>query len=171
MHNYQDLIYLFNGLFEKSEQTILVSHGAEPLYLPSDSDFLLNRIIFTQDYFASALHEIAHWCIAGKQRRMQIDYGYWYKPDGRNAEQQALFEQVEAKPQALEKIFSMAAGSTFTVSVDNLAMKEMSDPAVFEKKIDQMVTHYLSVGLPQRAELFKQQLFLFYKGAPLKEIL
>jgi elongation factor P hydroxylase len=161
-HNYQDLIYLFNLLFEESEKTILVSHGTEPLYLPCDSDFSLNRIIFTHDYFASALHEIAHWCIASKERRTQIDYGYWYNPDGRNAEQQALFEQVEVKPQALEWIFSTAAGSTFTVSADNLSGGDNRNEA-FEKKIIQQMQHYLTVGLPKRAELFKNELLIFYQ--------
>ncbi len=37
------------------------------------------------DFFASALHEISHWCVAGKARREQVDFGYWYCPDGRDA--------------------------------------------------------------------------------------
>ncbi len=34
------------------------------------------------------------------------DLGYWYAPDGRIEEQQALFEQVEIKPQAIEWLFA-----------------------------------------------------------------
>ena len=33
--------------------------------------------------FNSALHEISHWTIAGKERRLLADLGYWYAPDGR----------------------------------------------------------------------------------------
>jgi len=167
MHKFDshDLISLFNGLFEHSEKTILVGDGIEPVYLPIDPNFPLNRIIFTHDYFASALHEIAHWCIASRQRRMQIDYGYWYSPDGRNAEQQQLFEQAEVKPQALEWIFSMAAGSKFTVSVDNLVGGKNHDQNAFEKKIHQQVQKYLEIGLPERAALFKDRLLGFYKRA------
>ncbi len=50
--------------------------------------------------FASALHEISHWCIAGKARRELVDFGYWYCPDGRDAMTQSQFEDVEVKPQA-----------------------------------------------------------------------
>lgn len=58
--------------------------------------------------------------IAGEQRRLLPDLGYWYAPDGRTAEQQALFEQVEIKPQAIEWLFSKAFGRKFRVSLDNL---------------------------------------------------
>ncbi len=53
-------------------------------------------------FYASALHEIAHWCIAGENRCQQVDYGYWYEPNGRSEERQFEFEKVEVKPQALE---------------------------------------------------------------------
>jgi elongation factor P hydroxylase len=49
------------------------------------------------------------------------DYGYWYAPDGRSAEQQELFEQSEVKPQALEWMFSVACGQVFRLSTDNLS--------------------------------------------------
>ncbi len=48
------------------------------------------------------------------------DLGYWYAPDGRTHEQQALFEQVEIKPQAIEWLFAQAFGRKFRVSLDNL---------------------------------------------------
>src|SRR3990167_9984648 len=107
-HDCQDLIEIFNGLFEQSEATTLIGGSDEPMYLPADQDNPFNRVIFTYDYYASALHEIAHWCLAGDARRKQVDYGYWYFPEGRTAEQQMLFENAEVKPQALECIFSQA---------------------------------------------------------------
>ena len=76
---------LFDGLFLASENTCLLQGGAEPVYLPADADHPQNRIVFRLDYAASALHEIAHWCIAGAARRRLIDYGYWYSPDGRDS--------------------------------------------------------------------------------------
>ncbi len=39
-----------------------------------------------------------HWCIAGKARRNRVDFGYWYCPDGRDAQTQSQFEDVEVKP-------------------------------------------------------------------------
>ncbi len=42
--------------------------------------------------------------------------GYWYAPDGHTQEQQALFEQVEIKPQAIEWLFAQAFGRKFRVS-------------------------------------------------------
>ena len=87
-HHHQDLIVLFNQLFEKEYNTRLESGGNEPIYLPAKSLNSTHRIIFTNDYFASALHEIAHWCIASKNRRLMQDYGYWYQPDGRDQKNQ-----------------------------------------------------------------------------------
>lgn len=45
----------------------------------------------------------------GEKRRQLVDFGYWYAPDGRSAEQQELFQAVEVKPQAMEWILSPAA--------------------------------------------------------------
>ena len=160
-HNCQDLITIFNALFEVSEQTILLGHGEEPLYLPSDINSPLHRIIFTRDYFASALHEIAHWCIASDARRQQKDYGYWYFPEGRNAEQQRLFEQAEIKPQALECVFAQSAGSQFRVSQDNLATGYGCTES-FSKNVAEQVQRYLSEGLPERADRFNKRLKEFY---------
>ncbi len=162
--NCSDLIQLFNPLFQTTEQTILTGGGTEPLYLPKSIQSPYHQIIFTHDYFSSALHEIAHWCIAGKERRKQIDYGYWYQPDGRAEADQTLFEQVEVKPQAIEWIFSAAAGARFRVSADNLhGDNKASGP--FKHSIYQQTLFYLHKGLPVQAELFKQALLDFYQRA------
>lgn len=162
IHHCENLIVVFNDLFEQSEKTILVGFAEEPIYLPCDENSALNRIFFTRDYFASALHEIAHWCIASEARRKLVDYGYWYYPEGRNAEQQVLFEQAEVKPQALECVFSMAAGSRFIVSQDNLSEGQYCNTESFEKKVADQVQRYLTQGLPNRAEIFKKGLLDFY---------
>jgi len=114
------LVMLFNQVFFESYNTRLESGGEEPVYLPADSECDYHRLIFRSDYVSSAFHEISHWCIAGEQRRQLVDFGYWYNPDGRTEIQQRTFENVEIKPQALEWIFSVAAGHKFNISADNL---------------------------------------------------
>jgi elongation factor P hydroxylase len=170
MHNSQDLIVIFNGLFQESEHTILVRGEAEPLYLPQSESHSYAQVIFAHGFYQSALHEIAHWCIAGEKRRALIDYGYWYQPDGRNAEQQSVFQSVESKPQAIEWIFSIAAGSRFYVSVDNLS-GEATDAKSFKATVYKQALHYLEYGLPKRAELFKQALLAHYGFKALDESL
>ena len=145
------LVALFDDLFFDSENTRLVSGVDEPIYLPNDEQFSYNRIIFAHGFFASALHELSHWCVAGVRRRKLVDYGYWYEPDGRTANQQAEFEKVEIKPQALEWIFSVACGRSFSVSVDNLSGEE-TDSSPFKQAVFDQVCHYIDKGLPSRAE-------------------
>ena len=161
MHRAQDLVNIFNSLFQTSHATELVAGGEEPVYLPAAGMGDLHRSVFTQDYYASALHEISHWCIAGENRRRQVDYAYWYEPDGRSTEQQQAFEVVEIKPQALEWIFSAAAGVKFRVSVDNLNGTEV-DTVYFFDAVKVQVGRYLAQGLPARAEQFRQALLSFY---------
>ena len=103
-HDCQDLIRLFDECFLADLNTCLLGGYPEPEYLPADASHPHHRILFTRDYFRSALHEVAHWCVAGPERRLMPDFGYWYAPDGRTAEQQRTFESVEVKPQALEMI-------------------------------------------------------------------
>ena len=166
-HHCQDLIRLFAVCFADEFNTRLVGGGAEPIYLPADADEPMHRIIFTHDYYRSALHEIAHWCVAGQARRQLIDFGYWYAPDGRSSEQQSAFEQVEVKPQALEWLFCEAAGHPFRVSLDNLS-GEVTDPAPFKRRVIEQVRAYLDNGIPQRAARFVDALLGHYRpGATL----
>lgn len=158
-----DLILLFNDLFTSDQKTILVSGGAEPLYLPVAEGQQFAQVIFTADYFASALHEIAHWCLAGQQRRTETDYGYWYVSN-RSVEQQREFERAEVKPQALEQLFSEACGYPFQPSLDNLQVPEYSSEC-FERSRAKQVRHFLDNGLPARAEQFYRALIARYRPA------
>ena len=114
-----ELEMIFSSLFGERYRTELVGGGDEPLYEPPSTG-ALGRIVYREDFVASALHEVAHWCVAGSRRRTQLDYGYWYSPDGRSAQQQAEFERVEVAPQALEWVFSDACGVAFRPSADNV---------------------------------------------------
>ena len=95
--HYRDLITLFDTTFYALYNTRLIKGTDEPIYIPSSEYCNYNQIVFAHGYFASALHEISHWCLAGSSRRLLEDYGYWYIPDGRDHQQQAQFESVEIK--------------------------------------------------------------------------
>lgn len=159
--NADDIIQLFNHCFAKTENTILVGNAEEPIYKPADGNCSYNQVVFTRDYFSSALHEIAHWCIAGKARRTQIDYGYWYLPDGRDAQQQASFEAVEVRPQALEYAFSLAANVKFRVSIDNLQGEETCSKE-FELAVEKRLMQYIDSGFNARTQQFLDALHRFY---------
>lgn len=149
---------LFAACFEAEYATVLVGGGDEPLYLPSATPATApHRVVYRADYVASALHEVAHWCLAGAARRALEDYGYWYAPDGRDAAQQAEFERVEARPQALESIFADASGLPFHLSADNLdAGFGPSDG--FAQAVEAARSALLAGGLPRRAERFRRAL-------------
>jgi len=155
------LIRLFDDCFYTTYNTRLIKGVDEPIYLPAGSECSYHQIVFAHGFFSSALHEIAHWCIAGERRRQQIDFGYWYEPDGRTVEQQHLFESVEVKPQALEWIFSKSSGKKFRISVDNLN-GETTDAKPFKRSVYRQVITYCEEGLSERAERFRQALVKYF---------
>ncbi len=161
-HRLDDVIALFDGLFQDTFATRLVRGGDEPLYLPADAESPWHRVIFARGFYASALHEISHWCIAGERRRQLEDYGYWYLPDGRDAAQQYDFEAVEVAPQALELLFSRACGLRFHVSVDNLGGEVEVDREAFRARVEARAARYECEGLPRRAAAFRTVLVAFY---------
>lgn len=169
MHRYEDLIMLFHSCFLGKYNTQLVRGEDEPLYLPADEGRPHNILFFAHGFFSSALHECAHWLIAGESRRKQEDFGYWYVPDGRNDSQQQLFQSVEVKPQAMEWILSVAAKHRFRVSIDNLNGTE-SETLAFKLAIYQQVKIYCEKGLPGRAKQFRAALCAFYDSTPLLKI-
>lgn len=149
----ETLITVFDCALGTPSRTRLRGGGEEPLYLPASAADDWACIRFTRDYFSSALHEIAHWCVAGEARRKQVDYGYWYAPDGRNEEQQKRFEKVEVVPQALEWIFSVASGTKFRISSDNL--EAQCEPSQrFKASVFAQVQYYCEHGLHNRAADF-----------------
>lgn len=149
---------IFRACFFDDYQTVLVGGGTEPLYLPSaDPARSPHRIVYREDYFASALHEVAHWCLAGSERRAREDYGYWYRPDGRSPDEQLEFERAEARPQALEWIFSDLCGVAFHLSADNLAGGVVPSGR-FEAGVRAVKDDWLANGLPARAARFAAEL-------------
>jgi hypothetical protein len=165
-YNPDQLIKIFNRLFIERNNTCLAHSHDEPIYLPADSQYPHHRILFAHGFFASALHEISHWCIAGEERRLLVDFGYWYEPDGRSAEKQREFEQVEVKPQAIEWILTKACGRSFNISTDNLngeAQAIAAGRAAFAENVVKQAKIYLLNGLPERADVLKQALLDYYQ--------
>jgi len=156
-----DLESVFKACFLRSFNTVLCGGANEPLYQPKQDENDVHRIFYRHDYFASALHEIAHWCIAGEARRQLLDFGYWYAEDGRSQQQQAEFEKVEIKPQAIEWAFSIACNKPFRVSIDNL-LGDASNEEAFTRNVHQQLENYQQFGFPPRAQQFIAALERFY---------
>jgi elongation factor P hydroxylase len=156
------LIGLFNRLFKPSYHTILVRGQEEPIYLPHSENFPYNQIVFAHGSFSSALHEISHWCLAGKKRRTLVDYGYWYVPN-RESSMQIEFFNAEIKPQALELLFTLACGRRFFLSADNLkdgGSEATAEVVAFKNAVIQKALQFLSrLEIPPRAQLFLSHLF------------
>lgn len=146
----------FNRAFHERWNTVMSGGGDEPLYLPA-IDGGPARIVFTRDYASSALHEAAHWCIAGSARRERVDYGYEYQAPPRSSAQARRFFRLETRCQALELLFSRAADQAFTVSVDDL---DASPAAIrrFERAVREAAERLRFAGLPPRAALFRDVL-------------
>ncbi|MDN3610651.1 elongation factor P hydroxylase [Vibrio ostreicida] len=162
-HHYKDLITIFNVTFLAEYNTRLERGGQEPIYLPANELAMNHRIFFANGFYASALHEIAHWCVAGPERRLLEDFGYWYEADGRTRDRQAEFEKVEVRPQAYEWIFSLSAGFAFSVSCDNLNGDFEPDRFAFMKKVHREVEGLFEQGFPDRVLRFSQALRAFYR--------
>lgn len=171
-HTIQDITHVFNQCFAEAFNTRLVRGNDEPIYLPAGTTDIgiaaqeHAQVVFAHGYYASALHEIAHWCLAGEERRKKVDFGYWYCPDGRTAAQQTEFQKVEIKPQAIEWGLCIAAGFEFNVSCDNLSGDEngeQPDHRAFREQVYEQVSVYLESGFPPRAQTFMQALSEFYQ--------
>lgn len=156
------LIALFHRVFFERYNTRLIRGDNEPVYIPANQSTPYHQIVFAHGFYASALHEIAHWCIAGPGRRLQEDYGYWYCPDGRDAKQQQAFEQVEVKPQALEWAFTLASGRRFRVSTDNLNGAE-PDRESFTRAVHNQLLSYCDKGFPIRAQMLLTALYATFQ--------
>ncbi|MEM7000462.1 MAG: elongation factor P hydroxylase [Pseudomonadota bacterium] len=123
--------------FETCFPDVKMCAGAsEPLYEPPQG-IQPARLHYREDFAASALHEAAHWCIAGTERRQQEDFGYVYLALPRTPAQQTQFFAAEARTQCLEALFAAVSGIKFQPSADNLeadldgfieALKEQQTP-------------------------------------------
>jgi len=164
--DFDDLIAIFNQQFSQSHQTLLVKGGDEPIYLPLDEQHSHHRIIFARGFYASALHEISHWLVAGTARRQLEDFGYWYCPDGRDKAKQLEFEAVEVKPQAIEWALCLACGFNFNVSSDNLNGWQ-SDRFVFQDAVYQRLCELINGGFNTRTSRLISALQAFYNTEPL----
>lgn len=149
--------YVFQQLFRDSYGTVLVEGRGEPLYQPGLGEEL-HQIIFANGFWSSALHEIAHWCVAGAQRRRLVDYGYWYQPDGRDTATQEAFQAVEITPQAYEWLFTSCVGRPFYLSLDNLAGGGAVDIQGFKAKLRQKALALLADPPPRRCLAFMEGL-------------
>lgn len=146
------LMTVFNTVFA-NQNTVLVRGDDEPEYLAAKDDKPA-QIRFAHGYFSSALHELAHWCIAGKKRRLLDDFGYWYCPDGRDLTTQKQFEALEVAPQAIECVFCLANGRKFFASADNLTADFDPHQSDFSRQVYRRAAHYLThpTTLPKDAQ-------------------
>ena len=130
--------------------------GSEPVYIPPGNG-RTGKLIYRSDYVSSALHEAAHWCIAGVARRNQFDFGYDYLPPPRTQQQQEQFFKREVRVQALEWIFSDCAQIEFHPSADNLE----ADTAMFLEQLRSVRArelHRLKNQAHLRASVFRSAL-------------
>lgn len=118
----QHLIDVFARVFP----SLTVQGGAdEPFYVAPKSN--VNATIhFRSNYPRSLLHEVSHYCLAGNRRRNIDDFGFWYAPCGRTADEQRQFELVEARPQGLEKAMCDIIGIEFSPSLDDFSGRAAS---------------------------------------------
>ncbi len=164
-----DIERVFNAVFADAWNTVLIGGAAEPFYRPADADDARHRIFYRENFVSSSLHEVAHWMVAGEARRLLPDWGYWYVPDGRDAAQQQVFEQVEVKPQALEWLLHAACGLRFRVSLDNLS-EGAGDGKDFKDRVHAQACQYLREGVHERMQIFYAALAQEFGGVAMSAL-
>ena len=153
--SHSEVAAVFNCTF--SDHSV-VMHGGyrEPMYIPGMD---VAEIRYTLGHTASALHEAAHWCIAGRRRRRNTDYGYFYEPPPRSGMHRVRFEDVEIEAQSVEVLLAEAAGSQFQPSADDVDVPLFLLEA-FSSRILERARERRQVGLPKRADKFRVALWL-----------
>ena len=154
------VIKVFDRCFAESFMTVLCGGAPEPSYEPADG-CAPARLYCREDYVASALHEVAHWCLAGHDRRLRLDFGFNYQPPPRTKEQQKAFFRAELRAQTLELIFSNVAGVCFHPSVDDLDGLHGHLTRQFERDIVLSVPlmfRWLEIQQGLRARVFREAL-------------
>ena len=136
----------FNARLGRRYRTLMVGGAGEPLYLPArgSAPALLR---YCENYPRSVLHELAHWCLAGHQRRALVDFGYWYQPPPRSATQQLAFYRAELRPQALECLFCRVCAIDFEVSTDQVGIASEE----FSADVAALADQFARQGLRGRA--------------------
>lgn len=119
----QNLINAFSGILPN----LTIKGGAEEPFYEAPQANSNAVLYFRSNYPRSLLHEISHYCLAGDRRRSLDDFGYWYAPCGRTAEEQIRFEEVEARPQGLEKALCEIVGVKFSPSLDDFSGRPPSE--------------------------------------------
>ena len=98
---------------------MMIGGAAEPLYLPHTGR-IRRAFSIRADFAASALHEAAHWCIAGSRRRVLIDYGYRYDAAAaRSATRGTRSLPRSATCRHWSVLFARVAGMPFRISADD----------------------------------------------------
>ncbi|XPE56836.1 elongation factor P hydroxylase [Shigella flexneri] len=119
---------------------------------------MLTVLVFAHGFLASALHEIFTRVSPVKQKREQVDFGYWYCPDGRDAETKGQFEDVEVKPQAFDCVVARGGGFRSTLAATTWKVT-LNRTIVFQRRVHAQVMTYLTRGIPSRpATLWTTQL-------------
>jgi elongation factor P hydroxylase len=115
------------GILASVFPDLSIEGGADEPFYQAAKDNAKAVIYFRDNYPRSLLHELSHYCLAGDRRRMLDDFGYWYSPCGRSAEEQNKFEMVEARPQGLEKVMCEILKIKFSASIDDFSGRPPSD--------------------------------------------
>jgi elongation factor P hydroxylase len=132
--DHREIAGRFNARLGRVMHTRVVGGAVEPLYLPAIGSRPA-QIRYTRDHAQSVLHELAHWCLAGPERRLRQDYGYWYQAPPRSACQQARFFRAEVPVQALELLLARACGVPFHFSIDDPDAIRTSAHECFERDV------------------------------------
>lgn len=138
----------FNARFAATRldrPTMLVGGAEEPVYLPA-RDGHAAIICYTRDYPRSALHELAHWCLASPEARELEDYGLGYLPPPRSVAEQQRFYAAEVPVQALEMLLCRACRIEFRFSADNPGADGGPDRLDFERRVTAAARTLLQVG-------------------------
>ncbi len=149
----QRIATLFEHCFYQRYKTRCLGGAKEPLYRPADAKGIA-WLSYREDFPASALHEISHWCLAGKRRRQLTDFGFSYVTAPRSLCAQVQFLAAEVQPQALESLFCRAVRLPFRCSFDDLEDQFMALRPGFEAAVANAAQSFLRNGLPARAGQF-----------------
>ena len=150
------IVTVFNQCFAQHYGVEMRGGAHEPLYVPA-TFAKPAELIFREDFPASALHEAAHWCIAGERRRQSMDFAYTYIAAPRSDKEQALFLTAELRTQSLESVFAQAANVVFNPSADNLNC-DVSAFACAIAGYRAKTVRWLTVPAGKRAKQFRQAL-------------